>query len=335
MGEEKLDNAVYYVRGLYDFADMARAKRERTTERWAKGIADRSRRASTGPGGTQTQYADSLRAGARVQQKHWIGVTPMEAELTIGGRAVPRPGAGRPRRERAGRARERLLQRLGPVQPRPLPHRLRRRRRRARASATSSRSATRSRPSARATTAATQEPLHHRQRRPDVRARRAAGRAAGDPPLAGPERQHRPLLDLPLDVHAGLGPLRHGLAGDPPAARRAPVARHGPARDRAAAARGPDARSRAATSGSARRLRRSARRSGAAAATRPRSPSRTSTSSTTCASARRSRPARRSRRVTLDGDRVRRPTVRETNRGVEVTVPRRRGRRNVVVVTTG
>ena len=91
MGEEKLDNTVYYIRGLYDLADMARAKRDRATERWATGIADRPRRASTRPGGTspRSQYADSLRADARVQQKHWIGVTPMEAELTIGGRAFP------------------------------------------------------------------------------------------------------------------------------------------------------------------------------------------------------------------------------------------------------
>ena len=89
MGEEKLDNAVYYVRGLYDLADMARSKRDRTTERWAKGIADRVRRAFDRTWWDGTQYADSLRAGARVQQRHWIGVTPMEAELTIGGRAVP------------------------------------------------------------------------------------------------------------------------------------------------------------------------------------------------------------------------------------------------------
>ena len=39
--------------------------------------------------------------------------------------------------------------------------------------------------------------------------------------------------------------------------------------------------------------------------------------------------------VTLDGDRVRRPTVRETNRGVEVTVEADEDGRNVVVVTTG
>ena len=45
MGEEKLDNTVYYVRGLYDLADMAAAKRDRATERWARGLADRVARA--------------------------------------------------------------------------------------------------------------------------------------------------------------------------------------------------------------------------------------------------------------------------------------------------
>ena len=58
--------------------------------------------------------------------------------------------------------------------------------------------------------------LHPRARRADVRrardrrhAGRAAGSDAGDLPVAGPGREHRPLLDLPLDVHAGLGQLRH------------------------------------------------------------------------------------------------------------------------------
>ena len=34
-------------------------------------------------------------------------------------------------------------------------------------------------------------------------------------------REHRPLLDLPLDVHAGVGQLRHGLGRRAPVARRA------------------------------------------------------------------------------------------------------------------
>jgi hypothetical protein len=36
------------------------------------------------------QHADSLTAdGAQLMQRHWIGVTPMEAELTLAGRAQP------------------------------------------------------------------------------------------------------------------------------------------------------------------------------------------------------------------------------------------------------
>jgi hypothetical protein len=93
MGEEKLDNTVYYVRGLYDLADLAASKRDRATERWARDLADRVR-ARFDPAwwdAPNRQYADSLEnpANTRIQQKHWIGQTPMEAELTIDGAAVP------------------------------------------------------------------------------------------------------------------------------------------------------------------------------------------------------------------------------------------------------
>ena len=63
--------------------------------------------------------------------------------------------------------------------------------------------------------------------------------------------EHRPLLDVPVDVHAGLGPLRHGVARHPPAARRAPAPRPRPAGGRAAGAGRPDERRRARTSASA------------------------------------------------------------------------------------
>jgi hypothetical protein len=91
MGEEKLDNAVYLIRGLYDFADMARSKRDRPNEKWATDLANRLRAAfdSTWWDEASVQYADSLKQNARVQQQHWIGVTPMESELTIRGRAIP------------------------------------------------------------------------------------------------------------------------------------------------------------------------------------------------------------------------------------------------------
>ena len=89
MGEEKLDNAVYYVRGLYDLADMARSKRDRTTERWAKGSPTASAARSTAPGGTRHPVR-GLAARRRARPAAPLDrVTPMEAELTIGGRAVP------------------------------------------------------------------------------------------------------------------------------------------------------------------------------------------------------------------------------------------------------
>src|SRR6201999_2820072 len=40
MGEEKLDNAVYLIRGLYDFADMAAAKMKKADVTWATEKAD-------------------------------------------------------------------------------------------------------------------------------------------------------------------------------------------------------------------------------------------------------------------------------------------------------
>ena len=40
MGEEKLDNAVYYIRGLYDFADMARSAGQATRADGAEARAD-------------------------------------------------------------------------------------------------------------------------------------------------------------------------------------------------------------------------------------------------------------------------------------------------------
>jgi hypothetical protein len=96
MGEEKLDNTVYYIRGLYDLADMARAKHDRATERWATRTADDLRARFDATWWDRTsQYADSLDdpGDVRVQQKHWIGVTPMEAELPSGPGLAPKPHA--------------------------------------------------------------------------------------------------------------------------------------------------------------------------------------------------------------------------------------------------
>ena len=93
MGDEKLDNAVYTVRGLYDLADLAQSKGDAATETWARGQADdlRSRFDSTWFYTPAMQYADSLNDPGNVQnfQKHWIGQTPMEAELTVDAKAWP------------------------------------------------------------------------------------------------------------------------------------------------------------------------------------------------------------------------------------------------------
>ncbi|HET6550900.1 MAG TPA: hypothetical protein VFG79_20720, partial [Solirubrobacter sp.] len=89
MGEEKLDNTVYYIRGLYDLADLARAQHDRATERWATRTV-RDLQARFDPTWWDgTQYADSLDnpGNVRVQQKHWIGVTPMSADIAPAGHA--------------------------------------------------------------------------------------------------------------------------------------------------------------------------------------------------------------------------------------------------------
>jgi hypothetical protein len=95
MGPEKLDVAVYYIRGLYDLADMAASKHDRATFRWASAEASRLARRFEAtwwydPAG---QYADSLTAtGGQLFQKYWIGETPMEAE--VGGSGLARPDHG-------------------------------------------------------------------------------------------------------------------------------------------------------------------------------------------------------------------------------------------------
>ena len=93
MGPEKLDNAVYFIRGLFDLADMARSKQDRATYTWAEGLATqiRQRFDSTWWDVAAQQYADSLIDPGDQQsfQKHWIGQTPMEAELRVNGRTVP------------------------------------------------------------------------------------------------------------------------------------------------------------------------------------------------------------------------------------------------------
>ena len=209
MGVEKLDNSVYLIRGLYDLADMARSEGDGSDVRLGErtspvGSTSGSRAPGGCPRSPTAQYADSIDdppvGGPNNQQqdKHWIGVTPMEAELTRRRRGGAGPGDLRPRQRGARAARDRLLQRRAALQPRPVPHRLRRRLQRpGRADhlrpqhRDPGRRRGQLRPPRRRAAAA----LHRRRGRADVRralhrrhAGRAAGCAAGDPAVAGLRR---------------------------------------------------------------------------------------------------------------------------------------------------
>jgi hypothetical protein len=91
MGVEKLDNTVYTIRGLRDLADLAASKRDRATNTWATQRAQSMESAFENAwwyGGDTHQYADSIDDPAtaandntKILQRHWIGVTPMDAEL--------------------------------------------------------------------------------------------------------------------------------------------------------------------------------------------------------------------------------------------------------------
>jgi hypothetical protein len=93
MGPEKLDNTVYFIRGLYDLADMAQSKHDNATYTWATNLAAQLHQKFDGTWwfDAAQQYADSLTDPGDVQsfQKHWIGQTPMEAELRVNGQTVP------------------------------------------------------------------------------------------------------------------------------------------------------------------------------------------------------------------------------------------------------
>jgi hypothetical protein len=93
MGPEKLDNTVYFIRGLYDLADMARSKHDGATFAWTRNLARKLQQRFDGTWwfDAAQQYADSLNDPGNQQsfQKHWIGQTPMEAELHVNGQTVP------------------------------------------------------------------------------------------------------------------------------------------------------------------------------------------------------------------------------------------------------
>jgi hypothetical protein len=92
MGPEKLDNAVYTMRGLYDLADMARSKHDDATYSWAVSHANdlANRFDSTWWNQAAQQYSDSLGepGDTPLFQEYWIGQTPMETELHVNGQTV-------------------------------------------------------------------------------------------------------------------------------------------------------------------------------------------------------------------------------------------------------
>jgi hypothetical protein len=88
MGEEKLDSTVYLVRGLRDLADLANSKGDTGTASWASGkAADLQRRFEAqwwvpdarGYAESIDDPADPANDNKPVFQRHWTGVTPMEA----------------------------------------------------------------------------------------------------------------------------------------------------------------------------------------------------------------------------------------------------------------
>ena len=231
MGEEKLDNAVYLIRGLYDLADLARAKHDQATRDWALSLAGklRARFDATWWDAPALQYADSLDdpGNHQVEQQHWIGVTPMEAELTVN----QQPVLGLAPDTHALTA---LAERDKPCFSGSAP-----------LNTGLFHTGCEGGPDGKgeriiySLTTAVKAVADGNYGRPEQR-RYTDANVAGfhdEMPGALPEvlpspdriRQPRALLDLPRDVHAGLGQLRHRLAGDPPATRRAPGHRRRPA----------------------------------------------------------------------------------------------------------
>jgi hypothetical protein len=94
MGAEKLDSTVYLARGLRDLADLAASRHDSKVEQWAtaraKDVEARFEAQWWVP--QALGYADSIDDPANpandntpIFQRHWTGVTPMEAELVRAG----------------------------------------------------------------------------------------------------------------------------------------------------------------------------------------------------------------------------------------------------------
>src|SRR5262249_18507621 len=96
MGPEKLDVAVYTIRGLLDLAAMAASRGDRATAAWATSQATgREQKFQTDwwYGGAPSPDPDSVQdpGNAKLFQRYWIGAVPMEASLP-GGASVADTG---------------------------------------------------------------------------------------------------------------------------------------------------------------------------------------------------------------------------------------------------
>lgn len=95
MGSEKLDSTVYLARGLRDLADLAASRHDRPVQQWATAKAEDVEKRFESQWWVEKAfgYADSIDDPANpandntpIFQRHWTGVTPMEAELVRPGK---------------------------------------------------------------------------------------------------------------------------------------------------------------------------------------------------------------------------------------------------------
>ena len=124
MGEEKLDNAVYLIRGLYDLADMARSRGDGETSSGRTASPTGCASASTRTWWDQdsTQYADSLAGDAASSSSTGSASRRWKPSWPPALRSPP-PSTP-PQRSPSARA---TASAARAVQSRPVPHRLRRR----------------------------------------------------------------------------------------------------------------------------------------------------------------------------------------------------------------
>ena len=100
MGEEKLDNTAYYIRGLLDLADMAASKGDDATESWASEQGGRPpvpvRGHLVGAAATRTSYAESIDDPAEPGERQHRGLpAALDRRDADGDRAAGRQPAGR------------------------------------------------------------------------------------------------------------------------------------------------------------------------------------------------------------------------------------------------